>query len=168
MRMSGMTGRLELPLIAAGQAQKEMTHNEALALLDIAVQPVVEAAATDLPPAEPAPGQCWIIGNAPSGEWAGHAGDIAGWTHSGWRFLAPRVGWTAWVIASGTVARFDGVAWSEGVVTAARIEIGGTQIVAVQQDAIEVPTGGATIDVEARAAITSVISALTAHGLVAP
>ena len=37
------TSRLGLPTLAAAQAQKEMTHNEALTLLDVAVQPVVAA-----------------------------------------------------------------------------------------------------------------------------
>ena len=35
------TARLTLPFLQSGQAQKELTHNEALTLLDIAVQPVV-------------------------------------------------------------------------------------------------------------------------------
>lgn len=34
------TPRWTLPLLAAGQAQKEMTHNEALSLLDLIVHPV--------------------------------------------------------------------------------------------------------------------------------
>ena len=35
------TPRWSLPLLAAGQAQKEMTHNEALSLLDLVVHPCV-------------------------------------------------------------------------------------------------------------------------------
>ncbi len=33
------TARLGLPLLATGQAQKETTHNEALALIDLAPHP---------------------------------------------------------------------------------------------------------------------------------
>ena len=36
--MSESTARLALPLIAPGQAQKEVSHNEALAALDLLVQ----------------------------------------------------------------------------------------------------------------------------------
>jgi hypothetical protein len=165
--MTETTDRLDLPLIASGQAQKEMTHNEALAALDIAVQPVVEAMGVDVPPSSPAPGQCWIVGAAPEGAWTGRAQALAGWTASGWRFLAPRAGWTAWVAANELAARYDGTAWSEGVLTAARIEIGGTQIVATQQDAIESPVGGSIVDSEARAALLAVLNALRAHGLIA-
>lgn len=162
-----ITDRLELPLIASGQAQKEMTHNEALAMLDIAAQPVVEAVGVDTPPMTPAPGQCWIVGNAPTGEWAGQAGRLAGWTASGWRFLAPRRGWSAWAADSGLVVRHDGSGWIAGTVAAALIEIGGVQILSTQQAAIDPPSGGTVIDIEARAALTNIISALQAHGLIA-
>jgi len=36
------TPRLALPLLAVAQAQKEVTHNEALALLDLLVQPAAK------------------------------------------------------------------------------------------------------------------------------
>ena len=67
------SARLGLPLLAPGQAQKELWHNEALALLDIAVQAVVEEVGRDAPPGAPQPGQCWIVGAAPTGDWTGHA-----------------------------------------------------------------------------------------------
>ena len=52
------TARLGLPFLQAGQGQKELTHNEALAMLDIAVQPVVLEVGLATPPATPLPGQC--------------------------------------------------------------------------------------------------------------
>ncbi|RHW19420.1 DUF2793 domain-containing protein [Sphingomonas gilva] len=145
-----------------------MTHNEALAALDIAVQPVVEAVGVDVPPASPAPGQCWIVGAEPVGAWAGQAGTLAGWTASGWRFLPPGAGWTAWAKDSGLPARHDGSGWTLGVVSAARVEIGGVQVVSDRQAAIDTPDGGAFVDPEARAALTNVINALRAHGLIDP
>jgi hypothetical protein len=161
------TDRLDLPLIASGQAQKEMTHNEALALLDIAVQPVVEAAGADTPPMSPAAGQCWIVGTAPTGVWTGRAGALAGWTPSGWRFLMPRTGWSAWAKDSGLTVRYDGENWIMGALAAARIEINGVQVLAAQQAAIDTPDGGTIIDTEAREVLTNVINALRTHGLIA-
>ncbi len=51
--MTDITDRLALVLIAPGQAQKEMTHNEALARLDIMVQAVVQSVAPASVPASP-------------------------------------------------------------------------------------------------------------------
>lgn len=161
------TGRLALPLIASGQAQKEITHNEALAALDIAVQAAVEAVGLNVPPVSPAAGQCWIVGAEPAGAWAGHAGTLAGWTVSGWRFLVPRAGWTAWAADSGLPVRHDGSGWVSGIVRAARVEIGGVQVVSDRQTAIDTPDGGAIVDIEAREALINVINALRAHGLIA-
>src|SRR3546814_7062671 len=86
------TARFQLPLLAAAQAQKEVTHNEALTLLDALVQPVVEAGPQNSPPLAPAVGQCWLVGAAPTAEWSEAAGTIALWTAGGWRFAAPFAG----------------------------------------------------------------------------
>ena len=68
------TARFALPLLHAGQAQKELFHNEALVLADGLLQPCVEALGLDTPPPSPAPGQCWIVGDSPTGAWAGFGG----------------------------------------------------------------------------------------------
>jgi hypothetical protein len=65
----GFTERLGLPLLAAGQAQKELTHNEALSLLDVAVGRAAESAGLVTPPALPEPGQCWIVASGGTGHW---------------------------------------------------------------------------------------------------
>lgn len=83
------TARLGLPLLATGQARKEETHNEALALVDLLLGGGVEAMGVDAPPADPTVGQAWIVGAAPTGAWAGRAGAVAGWTGGGWRFVPP-------------------------------------------------------------------------------
>ncbi|RZF59210.1 DUF2793 domain-containing protein [Sphingomonas populi] len=162
-----MTARLALPLLSAGQAQKEMSHNEALALLDLFVQPVVLAVGIDTPPATPAAGQCWIVGAAPTGVWAGHAQHLAGWTEGGWRFCIPKMGMRAWNLADADEALFDGSGWSVGILRGARLEIQGVQVVAVQQSAIAAPSGGTIADAEAREAISAILAALHTHGLIA-
>lgn len=83
------TTRHLLPLLSAGQAQKEIAHNEALVALDHLLHPVVEDIGINVPPAHPDEGQGWIIGEAPTEAWAGRAGQIAWWTIGGWRFSVP-------------------------------------------------------------------------------
>lgn len=161
------TARLGLPLLHVGQAQKEVSHNEALALLDFAVQASVEAVGLDTPPIAPAVGQGWIVGAAPTGAWAGQARALAGWTSDGWRFVAAHPGMTAWSGADGAFARFDGAAWQIGSVVGTRLVLAGRSVVGAQQPAIAAPASGATIDAEARTAIGAVLSALRAHGLIA-
>jgi hypothetical protein len=150
--MSEASSRFALPFLLPGQAQKEFFHNEALALIDLALHPAVEADAPETPPAAPLPGQAWIVGAAPTGAWAGRAGQLAGWTAGGWRFIAPREGLCVWRRGAERVLRWDGAAWRDG--------IGGARA------APPSPSGGTTIDAEARAAIESLIATLKSHGLI--
>jgi Protein of unknown function (DUF2793) len=161
------SARLDLPQLYAGQAQKETTHNEALAVLDLAVQATVIAVGVDVPPSNPVPGDCWIVGPGPVGAWAGQARVIAGWTVGGWRFVAPREGMRAWSIADGADARFVAGAWRVGEVRAARLLVEGVQVVGAQQPTVSAPIGGVTVDAEARAAIALMLTALKEHGLLA-
>jgi hypothetical protein len=69
--MSELTPRLGLPLLMAVQAQKHVTHNEALVRLDHVTQLSLVALAATEPPAEPEEGQIWALGPAPGGDWAG-------------------------------------------------------------------------------------------------
>lgn len=163
----GETARWALPLLTAGQAQKEMTHNEALAVLDLLQGASVVAVGLDAPPAAPVAGQCWIVGAAPGGAWAGHGGALAGWTAGGWRFAAPREGMTAWSEADGAFAIRAGGAWQVGGLPAAELLIGGQRVVGARRPAIAAPAGGNTADAEARAAIGQILAALVAHGLIA-
>lgn len=149
--MSGTTGRLALPMLEPGQAQKEATHNEALATLDLATQASVMAVGVDAPPAAPLVGQSWIVGAAPSGAWAEHANALAGWTAGGWRFVAPFEGLSAWSVADGSLARFDGAVWR----------------IAARGAAIADPAGGSVTDAEARAGVAAILAALRAHGVIA-
>jgi hypothetical protein len=161
------TGRWALPLLDAGQAQKEMTHNEALATLDLLAHPSVAAVAVNTPPADPAAGQCWIVGSAPTGAWAGRAGTLAGWTAGGWRFVQPREGLQAWSIVDGVPATYVTGQWRLGRIAASELVIGGMPVVGGRRPAIAAPAGGAAPDLEARAALTQIIATLVAHGLIA-
>lgn len=165
--MNETSARLGLPLIDAGQAQKEVTHNEALAALDLLVQASVQGIGVNAPPAAPVAGQAWVVGTAPSGAWTGHAGELAGWTAGGWRFAPAREGLAAWIEPTGTVARRRGGVWEQGLVRGATLVIDGVAVVRAQRPAIADPTGGSTTDARARTAIGQVLEALRAHGLIA-
>ncbi|HEX4695728.1 DUF2793 domain-containing protein [Sphingomonas sp.] len=164
--MTDTTPRFAFPLLQAGQAQKEMFHNEAIAGLDLVAQPGVVAAGVDTPPSAPESGQSWIVGTAPTGDWTGQAHKLAGWSLGGWRFIAPVEGMAVWVIADALIARFRDGGWMLGIETAASLNIAGDQVVSERRPAIADPTGGAVIDVESRAALGSVLAALRAHGLI--
>ena len=160
-----VTPRLALPLLQPGQAQKEMTCNEALARLDLAAQGAVVAVGAETPPASPAPGACWLLGAAPGGAWAGYPHALAGWTSSGWIFLEPHEGMQLWVGPTQGCARFSGGTWRLGELHG-KVFVEGDQVVGPRVDSIAEPLGGMTVDAEARAAIVSVLEALRAHGLI--
>lgn len=165
--MTDATARFALPFLASGQAQKELFHNEALARIDALLLPVVESVLRDAPPAAPAAGQCWIVGAAPAGAWAGQALALAAWTDDGWRFVAPRAGLRAWSLADTLPAMFDGAGWRLGAIHARQVIVDGVPVVSAQQSAIANPAGGTAPDSEARAAISAILGALRAHGLIA-
>jgi hypothetical protein len=161
-----VTARWALPLLQSGQAQKEMFHNEALAALDLLAQGAVLSAGANSPPADPAEGECWLVGDSPDGAWAGHSGKLAGWTAGGWRFVAPRDGMTAWVAAEGVYARYAEGVWRIGELPVATLTVAGHQVVGARQGAIPDPAGGSVIDAESRAALAAILAAMRAHGLI--
>lgn len=162
------TDRFSLPLVYAGQAQKEMTVNEAMARIDLLLGATVDSFGLDTPPSAPALGQCWIVGSSPTGDWTDHAGAVAGWTAGGWRFVVPRAGLTVWVVDQGLWAAHNGSIWVVGVMTAQSVMIDGDQVLSHQQSAISDPSGGSVIDSEARDKIVQLLNALREHGLISP
>lgn len=147
INFSDQTPRLSLPNLFAAQAQKEITVNEAFARLDMLLHACVEGEA-DAPPAAPSEGECWMVGASPTGNWAANAGDIASWQAGNWLFATPTTGMLIFDKAAGSTARFDG-SWQYAA-------------------GVPAPTGGATEDVEARAAIGGLIAALVAAGILGP
>ncbi|BBF93530.1 DUF2793 domain-containing protein [Blastochloris tepida] len=106
---------LALPFLAAGQAQKHVTLNEALLMLDALVQCAVESRTLAAPPATPTDGQRFVVAGGGAGEWAGQGGAIAVSADGGWRFIAPRDGWQAFVRDEGVVLSFLAGAWLPGL-----------------------------------------------------
>ena len=102
---------LGLPYLMPSQAQKHVTHNEALARLDLLVQLRVEALEAETPPPAPEEGQIWGLGPAPTGAWAGQAGRLAAFANGAWLFLTPGPGWRAWDRGAGELRLWDGLGW---------------------------------------------------------
>lgn len=117
--------------------------NEAHALTDALLHAAVEGTA-DAPPTTPADGECWLIGTTPTGAWTDHAGHLAAWQAGTWLFVLPRDGIRLLDRSTGQAILFRGD-WLRPVAPAA-------------------PTGGVTVDAEARAAIAELVSALAAGG----
>lgn len=145
LSFSSTSPRFALPLLFAGQSQKEVTVNEALLTADVLLHPAIEAVVTT-PPAAPASGQCWLVGASAIGAFAGKSGQIASWSEGGWRFVAPRQGMRAYDIAATAYRYFAGGNWQLAVAPAA-------------------PSGGTVIDNEARTAIGNLIATLRAAGV---
>ncbi len=162
--MTERSTRFGLPFILPGQAQKEVFHNEALAALDGLVHPAVKGTAA-APPANPDEGACWIVAAGASGDWAGQAGRLALRTAGGWRFLPPVPGMSVWDEGAGHARFWSGTAWSDGKLPVAGIVVAGKQVVGTRLAAVPTPSGGTTIDVEARATVAALIVALKTHGL---
>ena len=161
------TPRLALPFLVPGQAQKELFHNEALQVLDVLVAAAVEGPPLAEPPATPVVASCYIVGSSPSGDWTGHAQQLAAYTSGGWRFIAPRSGMIAIVQSTGSSVLYNNGAWEIGALRGAQVMIDGVKVVGPRAVAIASPTGGATTDAEARTAIGQILAALREHGLIA-
>lgn len=83
------TPDLGIPLISGQQAQPEVTHNEALAMLQ-AIAGGVISVGLDTPPGSPTEGDGYVVGTSPTGEWAGRANAVALFIQGEWRFLPDR------------------------------------------------------------------------------
>lgn len=90
------TFKHKLPLIESNQALKHVIHNEALSALDALVFLRFSAMDVNDPPASPVEGDCLAIGNAPTGDFAPHAGKIAFYDANGWHYYTATDGMLAW------------------------------------------------------------------------
>ncbi|MBU2994090.1 DUF2793 domain-containing protein [Octadecabacter sp. B2R22] len=97
--MSDVSANLELPYLAPSQAQKHVTHNEALQIIDAVAQLSVESRTLIEPTGTVESGACYLVPELASGVWLGQDNKIALWNGTGWIFLTAKEGWRAWVIA---------------------------------------------------------------------
>lgn len=138
------TPRRELPLLVAGQAQKEFFVNEAFARIDALLHPVVEGERAS-PPADPVAGESWLVGTDATGPWAGQEGALASWDGTQWTLCRPDEGLAVFDRSASATAVFRGD-WQR-----------------VERPAP--PQGGSVIDTEARAAIAVLVDKLATVGI---
>lgn len=93
--MPDISPRLALPYLQPSQAQKHVTHNDALRRLDLLVQLVVVQFGADVPPGQPGAGRGLGAGGCSAGRLGGAGRAAALWEDTGWSFVAPQEGWRA-------------------------------------------------------------------------
>lgn len=126
----------------------------------------VEAPPQNDPPVSPVAGQCFLVGDSPTGDWTGQPGAIAGFSDGGWRFVTPIEGTQLLVRSTGeTMLRRNGN-WEAGIVRAREVQVDGLTVLSARQASIAAPAGGSVVDTESRSAITAILSTLQAHGLI--
>ena len=106
------TPNLALTLLAAEQAQKHVTMNEALTQVDAVVQLAVLSAVVTAPPGTPTEGDRYIVPAGATGAWVGMTNLIASFSGGGWVFYVPKAGWRAWNIATAALWAYSGSAWA--------------------------------------------------------
>lgn len=138
------TPRFALPLLFAGQSQKEFYVNEAHALADALLHATCEGETAN-PPAAPTEGQAWLVAGGATGDWTGQDGKLAARQSGNWLFVTPSDG----------MRLFDG---STGQILLYR---GGWRRPATPS----LPNGGGVVDTEARTAFAELVAALVDGGI---
>lgn len=141
------TPRFALPLLYAGQAQKEVFVNEALLRADALIHATV-LGRNATPPAAPSAGDAWLVAAGATGAWAGKTDCLALFQGGGWTFVTPRDGLRIHDAGAGQQCFFSGI-WRKA-------------------EPIVEPIGGLVVDGEARAAIADLVSALKSLGVLPP
>ena len=101
------TDHLGLPFIDAAQAQKHITHNDGLNLLDILVHLSVAERGVTAPPPNAVEGMRLLLGSGATGSFAGHDGAVAAYQDGAWRFVSPVTGWRLYCEAESAFLLFN-------------------------------------------------------------
>jgi hypothetical protein len=159
------TPRLAVPLIAAGQSQKDVTHNDAVLALERLVALAVVSRSAATPPASPALGDVQIVPATGTAAWGQPAGTLMHWQGGGWLPVPPQNGQMALVLDEGLML-VHRAGW-QALWPVAGLMIAGRNVLAAAPANVGPPSGGGNIDVQARAAVAAVITALQQQGILA-
>lgn len=152
--MSERTALYRLPMLVSGQGQKDITHNEALLLIDLLVHACAEGMNVPAPPSSPEIGQSWLVPAEASGDWTGQENTLAAWTGGGWRYIFPCEGMRVFVRDGTGNVQYRSGGWQKLPAESAPAL------------PVAVPEGGGNVDVEARQAIATIIARMHDLGLV--
>lgn len=133
------TARFGLPLLHVAQAQKELFVNEAHALADALLHPVVSGIAS-APPENPIDGEAYLVGPNASDLFTGSEDRIAVRQQGQWLYITPVAGMHVYDKAIGADRHFDG-GWSSPA-------------------SLAKPIGGSVIDAEAREIVNQILDLL--------
>jgi hypothetical protein len=115
--MAEESAKLRIPYVAAAQAQKHVTHNEGMTLLDTLVQLSVLDKDLSTPPGSPVEGDTYIVGASATGAWISWDKRIVRFIDGTWRSYLPGqgdgTGWLAYVIDESTLYVFTGTDWEQ-------------------------------------------------------
>lgn len=141
------TPNIGLPLLFAGQAQKEFFINQALGILD-ALHRAAVLASQPAPPDLVEDGDCYRVTGPAQSEWAGCEGHLAIRIGAAWQMIPPRDGMRLFDSAAGDWL-FYRAGWHSSHAPA-------------------LPVGGTVVDHEARIAVEQLILALQTVGVLIP
>ncbi|PKP91310.1 MAG: hypothetical protein CVT75_09565 [Alphaproteobacteria bacterium HGW-Alphaproteobacteria-14] len=141
------TPNIGLPLLIAGQAQKEFFLNQSLVIIDSLYRGSV-IASQPAPPSNADEGDCFRVTAPASLGWEDCEDHIAIRIGGSWHFIAPREGMFLFDSAADQFLLYQS-GWRVASTPA-------------------IPDSGAVIDAEARAAISELIEALRDIGIFAP
>jgi len=105
------TFNLGLPFIDGAQAQKHVTHNEALRKIDTQIHAHALRRDLTFPPASPQESEAYLIAENATGFWQGHDNEYAVFQDGAWTFSSIKAGFTLWVIADEVLTVWSGTEW---------------------------------------------------------
>ena len=109
--MSEESTRHAFHYIQSSQAQKHVTHNETVRLMDVLVQMSSISDQIEEPPSDAKEADCYIIPLHAKGPWAGRTDQIACIENDACRYLTPQKGLRIYVETKDCLELFDGRNW---------------------------------------------------------
>lgn len=110
--MADETTRWKLAYILANQAQKHITHNEAIRLLDALLHTSAISRAETDPPGSPTDADCYLVASGGTGAWEDWDGNIAYYVDGGWMKIIPQPGMRVWIEDEAILLAYDGSSWA--------------------------------------------------------
>lgn len=159
------TDRLSLPLLSAGQTQKDVTHNDALLALDDLVALAVSTRSAAGPLAGATVGDVQIVAADAAAAWGHPPGTLMRWSEAGWQARAPVDGQLALIVDEAIMLVHAG-SW-HALWPVAGLAIAGRAVLSAPVATVAAPAGGTVVDSEARSVISQLIAQLQLQGLLA-